>query len=158
MKDGSFGIVRENGVSLAVIKNFDLVFSQAARGTEMEVSRVLVSESDIFDLSPLPPVSSSLIIFLAKVFFSKEAEPSFQGREVAELFEPIKKGDNSAELDKIKRRQFSISGPRSSHGANTLKLKAKAANQGEMVMSRANAEPVSRDNRREGGVGKPGIF
>jgi hypothetical protein len=27
MKDGSFGIMRENGVSLAVIKNFDLVFS-----------------------------------------------------------------------------------------------------------------------------------
>jgi hypothetical protein len=63
VKDGSFSIVRENGVSLAVIEDFDLVFPQAARGTEMEVPRVLIAESDILDLSSLPPVSSSFVIF-----------------------------------------------------------------------------------------------
>jgi hypothetical protein len=124
----------------------------------MEMARVLISESNIFDLSSLPPVSSPFIIFMAKVLFSQEAKAIFQGREVAELFKPIKKGDNSAAVDKIKRRQFPIACPRSSRRADTLKLKAKAANRGEMVVRRANAEPVSRDNRRKGGVGKPGIF
>jgi hypothetical protein len=43
MKDRGFGQVQENGSPIRVLQGFDLVFPKAARGAEMEVTRVFIS-------------------------------------------------------------------------------------------------------------------
>jgi hypothetical protein len=53
----------EDLVTRITVKNFDLVFPKAPRGTEVEVARVLISKGDILDFSSLAPIGSLLIIF-----------------------------------------------------------------------------------------------
>jgi hypothetical protein len=53
----------EDLVTYIGVKDFDLVFLKAARGTEVEVARVLITKGDILDFSALAPIGSFFIIF-----------------------------------------------------------------------------------------------
>jgi hypothetical protein len=53
----------EDLVTCIGVKDFDLVFPKAARGTEVEVVRVLITKGDILDFSALVPIGSFFIIF-----------------------------------------------------------------------------------------------
>jgi hypothetical protein len=77
MKDGCFGWMGENRVSKVRVESFYLVLTQPPRGTEVEISGVLISELDVFDLSAVAPVGSFFIVFLAEPIFSKAAKASF---------------------------------------------------------------------------------
>jgi hypothetical protein len=79
VKDTGLGGVGENSVTVRTLKVFNLVFAKASRSTEMEVARVFIAKSAMFDFRSLAPISGNLIVFLAELLFSKEAKAIFNG-------------------------------------------------------------------------------
>jgi hypothetical protein len=79
VKDAGLGGVGENSVAVRALKVFNLVFAKAPRSAEMKVARVFVAKSAMFDFCPLALISGNIIVLLAELLFSKEAEAIFEG-------------------------------------------------------------------------------
>jgi hypothetical protein len=81
MKDRGLSRVGENLVAISILKVFDLVLPQAARGAKVKVVGVLIAQDAVFDFCTLPPVGHFIGDFLAESGFGKVTELLFQGRD-----------------------------------------------------------------------------
>jgi hypothetical protein len=62
---------------------------ESPQGAEVKIAGVLITQSAVFDFSPLSPVGGPLKILLAKVVFGKRAKAGLKGGKVARFLEPV---------------------------------------------------------------------
>jgi hypothetical protein len=146
MENGSFAQVRKDGVSIVSLQRLNLVFPEAPGGAKVEVTRVFITQSAVFNFCALSPVVRLISIFFTKVNFCNSAKARFQGGEVTNFFQPVQEGDNRATINQVDGGEAPILGPSPSSRPNPFKLKAQTPNGREVQVRGAHTVPVCGNN------------
>jgi hypothetical protein len=91
----------ENRVAIIRVQILDLVFSQAARGTELEVAGILIAKRAVLNFCPLSPIRGTVSGAFAKMDFGKRSELGFKRRKSSSFFETVNEKNNRTTVEKI---------------------------------------------------------
>jgi hypothetical protein len=99
MKDRGLSRVGENLVAISILKVFDLVLPQAARGAKVEVSRIFIPEGAVLNFSTLPPVGGAVKVSLAKMELDCRTKTLLKQGERSRFFQPVQEKDDRTAID-----------------------------------------------------------